>query len=683
MIDGHAYRFETPAQRAQCLRMGLAAHRRLAADTGENIAALTGAPAQLLADPPLADPLPQLTWLGGNGVLRRDADCPGPALGDVARLAASGRNLWALTDETLLRIDAATLQVLDTSSARGAIDIAGDGNGGVWLLAPSALTHIAAPGRRAPAPAVPKLPALTGPVRIAAAGGSLFVLDPVANLLHLLRGASSPLEIALNKVAGEPDATFTAAEIVSGDQGVLLTGAWGALAGYLGFDLGGNPVCSGIWDGAAAPVCVVPLGDGLVAVFAEGAGWTARRFAHTASAGGELLLTPMLESDSLAGEWRRAQVMAALPLGATMTVDWASTGDEALAALACTILADPDLGATERRDKLRAILAWADAPITYAGIERDDPAAPEPFAAPLGDTAGNFLWLEVAIRRNQAETAPEIAGFAVQHDLPGLMDYLPAVFRTPTGDSDGTLRRLVEVLEATFLGIDQTIGRLADRFDPERTEARWLAAMAALLGLPFDEALGTAQRRALLSASAAILAARGTRAGILTLLRAVLGDRPYRVVDRTAQSIPITLGGGVAEGGRLPGFLAGPSAKVPKLNARLVLGKTPMTAFGPCDETGVRRGPSLLVVVPLRGTEQRRLGEALRQMIAAMVPAGVRLELRWTELGLASGGPVLSVMEDWPVMTPGVGLRPGAARLGGSSEPRLRGDGIVPGHRLD
>jgi phage tail-like protein len=680
MIDGHAYRFETKAQLAQCLRMGLSAHRRLAPATGKVIATLDCAPVELIAALPQ-----QLTWLDSGGVLRSDGDCPGPTLGAASRLALSGGNLCALAGETLLRIDAATLQVLDTTATPGAIDIAGDGSGGVWLLTAAALTNIVPRGWNKQTPDLPALtgPALTGAARIAAVGESLFLLDPGAKSLHLLRVGKTALRIAFGNVTGEPDATFAATDIVSGDSLVLLTGSWGAVAGFLGFDADGNLVCSGVWDGAALAVCVVPLGEALVAAFAEGAGWTVRLFARAASGGGGVLLTPTLESDTLAGEWRRAQVLAALPVGATLAVDWASTGDEALAAIARSILADDELSGTERRDKLRAILTWADAPITYAGVKRDDPAAPEPFAVPLGDTAGNFLWLEVAILRNQAETAPSFQSLAVQHDLPGLMDYLPAVFRTPNGDSDGTLRRLVEVLEATFLGFDDTIGKLADRFDPARTEARCLASLAALLGLPFDEALDTAQRRGLLGASSEILAGRGTRAGILALLRALLGDRPYRVVDRTAQSIPITLGGGTAEGGRLPGFLAGPSARVPKLNARLVLGKTLMSAFKACDETGVTRGPSLLVAVPLRPAELRRFGEALRQMIEAMVPAGVRLELRWTEFGLAAGGPVLSVMDDWPVMIPGAGMRPGAARLGGSSEPRLRGDGVALAQRLD
>ncbi|MFN7397659.1 MAG: phage tail protein [Sandaracinobacter sp.] len=601
--------------------------------------------------------------LHGNG-------CGSSALGQDGRSVRSGHILWILTDGKLFRIDPSTLQIVDVA-AEAARDIAGDGTGGLWCLDENIIVHRDRRGLTIETLPLPR--GLTAD-RIASAGDTVFALDIARGELAVLRCNAPVLRLYPGAVPGERGASFAASDLVSGSDMVLLTGFWGSAAGWLGCDAAGEVICSGVWD--ASPVCVTPSGDALLAAFAVGDRWVVRRFDAACAPAGELLLTPMLESDTLAGAWSRAQIMATLPEESTLDVTFAATGDAALASAAQAIFADKEQSAGDRVRKLRAILPWSE-PLTYTGRQTDAAPVAEAFAAPVGDAAGNFLWLAIELHHNRAAARPAIAGLAVHHDVPGLMDFLPAVFRTAHGDGDGTLRRLVAVLEATFLGFDDEISKLADRVDPDRTEDRWLASLAALLGLPFDEALNPKQRRALLRGAAAIIAGRGTRAGVLALLTAVLGDRPYRVIDRTEQAVPIALGDG-----RLPGFLSGPSARVPRLDARLVLGRTPLDATGPCDGQ-VARAPSLLVVIPTRASERRRLGEALQQMIAAIVPAGVRLEMRWIGFGEATGGEVLGVVDNWPLMAPGTGLVPGAARLDGTHDVQLRSEGIGLSQRLD
>jgi len=658
MSDGHAYRFESAAQLARGLRMNLSAHQRLAADSGVLVATLPAAPIWLNG----AD------WLDLTGML--SGDCAGSVLGEVVRIVRSGRALWALADGNLLHIDRQSLQILDIAPTR-ARDIASDDVGGVWLLEDNSIRQ---QKRRGGATETLLVPSGINAHRIAAAGSTLFALDPARGELAVLRRNAPVLRLAIREIVGEPGVVFTANDIVADKGIVLLTGTWNGAPGWIGLDAKGDIITSGVWD--RPPSFVTPAGEDLLAAFDSGGRWHVRRFVGAAAPAGELLLTPMLESDTLAGAWGRAQIMATLPEGATLDIAFAATADAALAASAQAIFSDDEQITAERVRKLRAVLPWSET-LTYAAPQGEQAVQPGAFAAPLGEASGNLLWLAIAVYRNGAAASPAIDALVVQHDVPGLIDFLPAVFRTPEGDGDGTLRRLVAVLEATFLGFDDQIARLADRVDPDRTEPHWLASLAAMLGLPFDEVLSTQQRRALLRGAPAIIAGRGTRAGVLALLEAVLGDRPYRVIDRTAQTIPITLGDG-----RLPGFLAGPSARVPRLNARLVLGRTPLDPAGPCDGQ-VERAASLLVVIPARAGEQRRLGEALRQMIAALVPAGVRLELRWTGFERAAGGAVLGVAGEWPLIAPDAGLAPGAARLGGTNELTLRGDGIGLAQRLD
>jgi len=667
MTDGRAYRFETQAQWQRCLRMRLPAQHRLATERGELLTTLSAAPRGLIAFA-----RDHFAWIGPDGALRRDSSCAGPMLGPKARLVASDPYIWALADQTLVRIDAVTLQVLNRIAQGGAIDIAADGTGGVWLLTDRAILRLNARGD-----ALSTLARSAPADRIAAAGNTLFLLDRASHELVLLRPDGTPRRVALDQVG---EGAFTATEVQSGSSIVLLTGDWSGAPGLVALDESGDVVFLGQWE-SESPLFVALAGRGLCAVFHEASGWAIRLFDHAIDSGGERLLTPVLESDTLAGDWLRAELVAKLPLGATLSIDWAAIGDEALAAIAQDVLDDDSLAHGERWRKLRAILPWSDAPIIYSGQQDVDPLVAEAFAAPLGEASGNFLWLEFTIHRNEAAQTPEIVSLMVQHDSPGLMDYLPAVYRTPTGDGDGTLHRLVQVMEATFLDFDEEIGKLADRVDPDRTAQRRLAWLAQLLGLPFDDALDTAARQRLLHAAPRILSGRGTRAGVRALLTAVLGDRPYRIADRTEQFIPVTLGGGDCGGTRLPAFLAGPSVRAAKLNARLVLSKTRLGGPDRHDAGPVTRAAELLVLVPVTAAEQRRLGAALRQMVEALIPAGIRLDLRWTNSGRAAGDAILDVLGGVPMMALGAGMRPGAARLGGSCDPRLR-DEIAAEHRI-
>src|SRR5207245_3478179 len=124
---------------------------------------------------------------------------------------------------------------------------------------------------------------------------------------------------------------------------------------------------------------------------------------------------------------------------------------------------------------------------------------------------GQFLWAELTFLRPQDTDPPTLCGLVVHHDSVGLVDKLPAVYRTPDGDAGGALGRLVAVLEATTQDLDERIAQLAARLDPQWADVRWLPNLAKLLGLPFDQALRPDQQRRLLQSAVTILAGRGTR----------------------------------------------------------------------------------------------------------------------------------------------------------------------------
>jgi hypothetical protein len=153
------------------------------------------------------------------------------------------------------------------------------------------------------------------------------------------------------------------------------------------------------------------------------------------------------------------------------------------------------------------------------------------------------------------------------------------------------------------------------------------------------------------------------------------------VIDRTNQLIPVTLGGGGFAGQALPALLSGPSQRVPRLNARLVLGKTGLCPANPCADHNIAPAPQVLVVIPATGAERRRYGAAVTQMLEAMLPAGVRLVLRWNAWrGVRAAVPedVIAIADAPQPLRLGEGQALGAANLGGRRTPRLAADGVTP-----
>jgi len=203
-----------------------------------------------------------------------------------------------------------------------------------------------------------------------------------------------------------------------------------------------------------------------------------------------------------------------------------------------------------------------------------------------------------------------------------------------------------------------------------------------MLGLPFHDALSSDMQRRLVKAAPAMLARRGTRLGLVAMLEALFPGRPIQVVDRTELLIPVTLGSGSA----LPAMLAGPSIRVPKLNARLVLNKTGLCPANACTDALIAPGPEVLVSIPARVREQLRYRDAVAEMVEAMVPAGVRVRLRWTpwrDHGATPPGDVLTVLDIPEQVSLGVGPALGRARTGGRPAARLDGQGAIPAnHRL-
>lgn len=634
-----------------------------------------------------------------HGVLRYD----GNANIDFAaplRLLADEDRVWVLDDcdgRQLFLLDGRSFQLLEQISLTDLIDAAPDGDGGIWLLVGPGLYRR---GRCDQEPV--KIIDLPEPANaIAAQGDNIVWLNGSGNQLHFFNAKS--------KITHKVDLQDLDSSMRTGD-GVTLSGADGlaivswtvdgepqtGIGGYLSFDMNGELLARGTFDPPTLPYVLAVDGRDIVFLIEHGGGVALGRIEGAARPGGERRLLPTLELSRPGSNWHRADLGGSLPEGTTLSLRWAVSDDKSLRLLVESTLANEQALLSERLATVDLLLApaWS-VPVIYSGE-----SGANSFALPFYGARQAYLWIDIQLLSPASDTAPELRTLRVVHDGEGLMQHLPMIYRDDSdlrqgrrtafdGSTrplvDDSMRRLVAVLETGVDGIDRSIAQLAKRLDPRATDEKWLASLAQMLGLPFHEALTMPMRRNLLGVADKILAQRGTRAGLLTMLNALFPRRLIRVRDRTEQLIPVMLGNDHVAGNTLPRLLTGASVRIPKLNARLVLGRTALCPTSACDDAEITVGPQVLVEIPATPGEQRRLRTAIEQMIEDMVPAGVRAVVRWLPFGrsaLSAEDTIVALPSGGPMVLDG-GLPLGSSPLAGRIRPgKSIGDALSMPHPL-
>lgn len=423
-------------------------------------------------------------------------------------------------------------------------------------------------------------------------------------------------------------------------------------------------------------------------------------------------LTPCLyspETESLRG-WLRAELSAVLPKGATLAVTVMSTSESRVHEDVVAIFEDATLPPRARQQQIEAKLgAGHTGPFTFIAPE-DDPSrpqtpssdadSPEPqsFAVPLFDHPRPWLWLKVQLHASPDGRLPELRQLRAFYPEISLTQYLPAIFRGDVaargpewgdplwGDPTGFFRQFVGVLETTTQGIDQTISSLWRRIHPATAQGEWLDFVARWLDLPWDDALCEQLKRRILGGAPQLLARRGTRTGLETLLSLLFSHEKIRVIDVNVDFGLAITGGKRCQGSALPAVLTGLPPQAAVLSRKAVLGRARLNC--PSDDpTGAVRFMGLLRVEIFASTEERKAVEesVLRQLLAAMTPAGLRTTIRWrSEADLAFNTRLDDgiTLDDPSPRRLGQDARLGQLALAGGKYPRLTESGLGLGFRL-
>jgi phage tail-like protein len=639
----------------------------------------------------------EILWRDDGGRLHRLPACadapeafPAPrALGEAARIIANARGLWVASgsvielyeEETLAR-----LMVVQLPDER-IIDLAGNGQDGVFALVERDGVSQAVPvdciGRIGESVIFEGITQATAFVYLKRA--KRFVIL-ARQRLHFYRVHSIPV------AAMRP--CFTAHALGSdGNSRVFLAGADGLgsagvppagpgasrsqggetppsqpagtpafRAFVLSFDAEGNALGEVPLETPATGVAANR--DNLVVTAARGV--LRFRSADTVPDGaGEVrsaLVTPMLQSPDRedARRWLRIEAAANLSAGASLEIAFAATDDAEVRDRLAAIAADASLSPSQRIRKMRGEPEVWRAPVVFHGAAQN-------VAAPLFDVRERYLWVSISLSAAAGAQLPELTQLDVLYPGRSLMEHLPAIYQRAEAQPGSFLRSLVGVLETTTHDLDARIAAMGTLIHPSTAPDEWLDFVARWLGLPWDDALTSAQKKAIVARAPELAGARGTRAGLEALLESLMPDTPrkFRVTDATADFGFAVIGGDGCAGSTLPAMLGGYTRWSAELDSRSVLGFMRLPCAGQRDDGVWRLAGKIRIEIAATAEERKAWEPWLLALITEMVPVTVRVELRWIGAhalrGDRLGGEI--VLEGTPAAHLGSGAVTGLARL--------------------
>lgn len=529
------------------------------------------------------------------------------------------------------------------------LDIATDARDGIWVLGCSAaqtffLLHVDCHGRAAGLLLVTC--ALARPTQLGclSAGASLALLSEDRRFVAFVATRDGSVERRLLLPGIAPG--FTAHAIVTdASRRLVLTGSRnnGAATRFAALVLDGRgdlletfPDAEtdlsdlGALSSTAREVAVGVDGDVLWFGTADGLyRLDASERAKPRESDGTLITPLLLSPESEIGRgFLRAELELALPAGAVLEADVATTDDARVAEQAATIARDPNLSPGQKQRELwNALEPQPERHFSITGPNLKGVA----LAIPLLESKRRFLALRLRVVTPPGAPPAVLTELRVLYPNLTIANQLPAIFNDERIDAAQFLRRLVGVLETTTQGLDQKIQRIGSYLEPATTDPTWFDYLARWLDLPWDDALPDASKLRLLEVSGELIDRRGTRKGLDLLLRALLGaNGSARISDMTVDHPPIRLGGRGRPGRALPALLAGAPPSVPLLGGKATLGAARL----PCKPTDADplRALRACVVVAIAATRetQRQLNGLLPALLAQYLPAGIGLSIRWS-----------------------------------------------------
>jgi phage tail-like protein len=153
------------------------------------------------------------------------------------------------------------------------------------------------------------------------------------------------------------------------------------------------------------------------------------------------------------------------------------------------------------------------------------PASSEPFSDIddlfIGGEPAFFLWVG-ALFSGEGLSTPVVSQLRAEFDHESYLEFLPAIYRSPS-PCDDVLLRFLSLFETFFTGTEESIRNLSVFFDPAVIPAEFLSWLAGWLALDLDENWDEAKKREAIARAFDMYSRRGTARGLREALRFFAG----------------------------------------------------------------------------------------------------------------------------------------------------------------
>lgn len=157
---------------------------------------------------------------------------------------------------------------------------------------------------------------------------------------------------------------------------------------------------------------------------------------------------------------------------------------------------------------------------------------PDPRDALLEDAVGQYLWVELSLLGTES-TSPRVGSFRAYFPRQSYLRHLPTIYEQHQA-SAAFLERYLSIFESVFTDIEEEIGSSTRYLDSQGIPSEYLSWLGRWLAVDAGETWPESAERELLERAPALFKKRGTREGLLELIRVFLGIEDADASDQSA-----------------------------------------------------------------------------------------------------------------------------------------------------
>jgi len=349
--------------------------------------------------------------------------------------------------------------------------------------------------------------------------------------------------------------------------------------------------------------------------------------------------------------WQRVDLVADLEEGGTIDVYYASDAEPGLAAAVSNIF-NRDQPTKDKQDALEALFVdrWI-GPHQLGGASTSGAAlATRAFGPAVTHSVAfeantkRLLWLKLVFASLTPRARASVREMRVYYPRLSYLRYLPALYQQDPVSRD-FLERFLSMFETVFGGIEETVNRVPETLDADRTPGEFLAWLAAWLDLAIEEDWDDGVKRELLKSAGQLYARKGTPGGLIGFLNIVTKGRAV-IRESFVTERPFILGDGSLLG--VDSHVSRtPTVDLPR-SQRTILGEGSLLGASELRSvTRVRTDPfrssafRFTVFLDLPLATFRRYERGLHRIIRESAPAHVSYDIRLMPRGGAGLNTVL------------------------------------------